>query len=124
MVRLRLALLAASTWQACEAFDSCPTTDEEIIVKIAIDRLARIDPTSIVMSLVAPNRQACCDNLRIAFCDRVSFYRDDEAFTRAIDGHTNVIGLDAEEAMALALRRNQLRYPNLKLSTRVDHHYR
>ena len=58
------------------------------------------------MSMVAPDRRVCCDDVRGAFCDRVSFFRDWVAFARATDGRADVIGLDAEEAMALAIRRN------------------
>ncbi len=94
---------------------NCPMTGEEIEVGIVIDRVDRIEPTGIVMSMVAPERQACRDDLRGAFCNRVSFFRDRNAFARATDGRADVAALDVEEALSLACRRNRLRYPDLVL---------
>ena len=94
---------------------NCPITGEEIEVAIVIDRVDRVEPTGIVMSMVAPERQACRDDLRGAFCNRVSFFRDRNVFARATDGRADVAALDVEEALSLACRRNRLRYPDLVL---------
>ena len=94
----------------------CPVTEESIVIQIAIDRLAHVSPEAVVMSMVAPDREACCGDLRGAFCNRVSFFADAEAFARATAGLADVIALNAEEAMGLALRRNRLRYPDLELA--------
>ncbi len=73
--------------KVAELSTRCPVGGDGIEVRIAIDRLEYVRPAAIVMSIVAP------------------------------DGRTDVIGLDVEEAMTLALRRNQLRYPDLEFPT-------
>jgi len=69
-----------------------------------------------VVSIVTPDTKACCDNLRKAFCDHVSLFRDEQSFKAWSKGRRDVGYVTLAEAQVFARQRNALRYPDLDLS--------
>jgi len=60
----------------------CAISQKELIVELAPRELQVADPSDCVMSIVAPDHDACCSNLRKAFCDRVNLFVDRAAFAQ------------------------------------------
>jgi alkylmercury lyase len=89
----------------------CPVSQNELIVELAPRALPVAEPSDCVMSIVAPNREACCSNLRSAFCDRVNLFVDRAAFAQWSFGRDDTDWVPLAEAQLLARRRNELRYP-------------
>jgi len=58
----------------------CPKTGKEIVVAIDPTKGVGCELVRPVMSIVAPGKTACCENLRGAFCDHVNFFVDEIAF--------------------------------------------
>lgn len=94
----------------------CPILQKELIVELAPGRLRVAEPTDCVMSIMAPDREACCSNLRRAFCDRVNLFVDRAAFAQWSSGNNNSDWITLAEAQLLARRRNELRYPAVALA--------
>lgn len=88
----------------------CLKTDTEIAV--AIDPIKGVTCESFrpVMSIVAPGKAACCENLRGAFCNHVNFFVDEIAFRDWSGGRTDVNCVSLDVAYGLARQRNQYRY--------------
>jgi hypothetical protein len=62
------------------------------------------------MSIGAPDRAACCDNLRGAFCNHVNFFVDETAFRDWAADRSGVASVSLPEAHDLARRRNHHRH--------------
>jgi len=88
----------------------CPTTDIKIEIDLDPARIIRVNPAQPVMSLVAPDGDACCEDLRGAFCNHVNFFADENAFASWASERTDVTWISTERAHSLAMQRNQLRY--------------
>lgn len=52
----------------------CPTTGVTVRVTVAPDGIHLLDPTEAVVSLLVPDTEAACCDVRSAFCDRVSYF--------------------------------------------------
>ena len=91
----------------------CPTTGDSIEVELAPDAVVSCRPSEPVMSIVVPDRAACSDNLRGAFCNHVNFFVDETAFHEWVAGHIDVGHISIEEAHGLAKERNAYRYGEL-----------
>jgi alkylmercury lyase len=94
----------------------CPISQKELIVELAPGQLRMAEPTDCVMSITAPDREACCSNLRRAFCDLVNLFVDRAAFAQWSFGSNNSDWVPLAEAQLLARRRNELRYPAVALA--------
>ena len=68
------------------------------------------------MSILAPDRAACCANLRAAFCDRVNLFRDRQTFAAWSQDRAGSGCVSLSEAQLLARQRNAARYPDVKLA--------
>ncbi len=88
----------------------CPTTERQIKIELTPTAIASTDPSKPVMSIVAPDRDACCANLRGAFCDHVNFFADEDTFRQWAGNRTDVIGVSLDEAQELAHLRNHYTY--------------
>ncbi len=93
----------------------CPASGATFIVELEPGKLGAAHPPGSVMSVIAPDRAACCADLRRSFCDHISLFRDREAFAAWSRGRTDVECLTLEEAQLLACQRNALRYPDIEL---------
>jgi hypothetical protein len=69
-----------------------------------------------VMSILAPDRNACCADLRTAFCDRVNLFRDRQAFAAWSRDRAGASCVSLGEAQLLARQRNAARYPDVELA--------
>ena len=92
----------------CET--TCPTTQQRIVIELSPSGITSSHPAFPVMSIVAPSRDACCDNLRGAFCDHVNFFADETAYQEWAADKTDVTSVSLNEAHKLAHLRNQFRY--------------
>ena len=54
----------------------CPTTGETIEIEMTPAAIVSSRPSAPVMSIVAPDREACRDDLRGAFCNHVNLFVD------------------------------------------------
>lgn len=90
---------------------TCPATRREIRISIRSEGANAVSPARPVMSIAAPDKAACCNDLRGAFCDHVNFFADETAFERWNKGGGACVTLD--DAFALAMRRNAARFPDI-----------
>lgn len=88
----------------------CPITGSKIEIDLTRERIIRVNPAQPVMSLVAPESEACCDDLRGAFCNHVNFFSDQVVFATWAAEKTDVTSVSVERAHSLAMQRNRLRY--------------
>ncbi len=58
----------------------CPESGAKLTVELAPGQLRSAPPSGCVMSIVAPDSDACCVNLRSAFCDHVNLFKDEAQF--------------------------------------------
>ena len=72
------------------------------------------------MSVVAPDAEACRDNLRGAFCSQVNLFDSAESFALWAKAHSGVAYVPLAEAFELARTRNSERYPDIDLRARVN----
>jgi alkylmercury lyase len=89
----------------------CPGSGDELMLALLPGALAEPHPADAVMSIIAPDRQACCASLRHGFCDHVSLFRDAAAFAAWAQGRAGMDCVSLAEAQRLARVRNRLRYP-------------
>ena len=88
----------------------CPKMGMEIVVAIDPAKGVGCELLRPVMSIVAPSKTACCENLRGAFCNHVNFFVDEITFRGWSDSGTDVDCVSLEVAYGLARQRNQYRY--------------
>lgn len=88
----------------------CPGTGATIEIVQTPTAIASSQPASPVMSIVAPDKESCCENLRGAFCDHVNFFADEAAFRDWAGDRPDVAAVSLEEAHELARQRNRYRY--------------
>ena len=93
----------------------CPSSGAELTVELSPGGVRAARPKDSVMSIVGPDRQACCDNLRKAFCDKVNLFQDEPTFTAWSRGRKDMGCVTLEEAQLFARQRNALRYPDIQL---------
>lgn len=88
----------------------CPATGETIELEMTPGAIVSSQPSEPVMSIIAPDSAACCENLRGAFCNHVNFFVDERAFRDWAADRSDVAHVSLEEAHELALQRNRYRY--------------
>lgn len=88
----------------------CPTTDLQIEIGLDSSSVSWSQPVNPIMSIVAPDKVSCCENLRSAFCNHVNFFIDETVCGAWIDGRQEIGHVSLEEAHGLALLRNFYRY--------------
>lgn len=88
----------------------CPTTDARIEIALNPDAVSWSKPADPVMSIVAPDKESCCENLRGAFCNHVNFFVDENAFRAWAAGRPEVGHVSLKAAHGLAQQRNLYRY--------------
>ena len=88
----------------------CPATGETIEIEMTLRTIVSSRPSEPVMSIIAPDSAACCENLRGAFCNHVNLFIDDRAFRDWATDRLDVAFVSLEEAHELALQRNRYRY--------------
>lgn len=92
---------------------TCPQTKSKIEVTLSDQTVLSASPTAPVMSLVATTGEECCDDIRSAFCNHVNLFRDQLAFDTWSKGKGGTIAVPLKEAFAMALQRNDWRYPDI-----------
>lgn len=88
----------------------CPTTETEIEIALGPTYIVSSQPSEPVMSIVAPDRAACCDTLKGAFCDHVNFFVDEYAFRDWAADRSDVASVSLQDAHDLARESNQHRH--------------
>ncbi|MEH2476532.1 alkylmercury lyase [Nitrobacteraceae bacterium AZCC 2161] len=94
----------------------CPISQKELLVELTPGELRVAEPSDCVMSIVAPDHEECCSDLRKAFCDRVNLFADRAAVAQWSFGRDGTDWIPLAEAQLLARRRNELRYPAVALA--------
>ena len=92
---------------------TCPQTKSKIEVTLSDQTVLSASPTAPVMSLVATTGEECCDDIRSAFCNHANLFRDQLAFDTWSKGKEGAIAVPLKEAFAMALQRNDWRYPDV-----------
>lgn len=93
----------------------CPGSGTQLTVELAPGQLRSTPPSGCVMSIVAPDSDACCVNLRSAFCDHVNLFKDERTFTAWSQARQEA-HVTLPEAQIFARQRNPVRYPDVDLS--------
>ncbi len=93
----------------------CPGSGAELTVDLAPRKLSSVSPSGCVMSIVAPDSDACRINLRSAFCDHVNLFKDEQTFTAWSQARQDVTCVTLPEAQIFAVQRNAVRYPTVDL---------
>ncbi len=88
----------------------CPATGEEIELEMTPEAIVSSRPSGPVMSIIAPDSAACCENLRGAFCNHINLFANERAFLDWAAGRADVAHVPLEEAHELAFQRNRIRY--------------
>jgi alkylmercury lyase len=96
--------------KSATASTRCPATGMTIEIEMTPGEIISSRPSKPVMSIVAPDSAACCENLRSAFCNHINLFVDDRAFRDWAVDRTDVAYVSLEEAHELALQRNRYRY--------------
>lgn len=94
---------------------ACPQTGREIEIRVDGTHLTAISPDQPVMSLAKTDTEACCKDLRGAFCDQVNMFASQEAFDHWSSNRAEAISVSLPQAAELAQQRNSWRYPDLEL---------
>ena len=92
----------------------CAASGDQIEVHLDHNRIRRRSPEGIVMSIVGPDRQACRENLRGAFCQHVLLFRNENAFRDWSAERADVAFVSLDEAHGMGRERNAARYPDVK----------
>lgn len=98
----------------------CPQTGRPIELEISPEGVRWSKPRNAVMSMVDPDPAACRDNIRQAFCDKVSLFADATAYqnwSKQKDEKSSFV--DMNKAFELALERNKYRYTESKKNPRL-----
>jgi len=93
----------------------CLGSGVELTVELTPDGVREAPSSDCVMSIVAPDSEACCTDLRKAFCDHVNLFRDEQAFRVWSRGRRGIGCVAIQEAQHFARRRNALLYPDAGL---------
>ncbi len=93
----------------------CPASGAELTVDLSPGEVRAARPSDAVMSIVGPDRQACCNNLRKAFCDKVNLFQSLQAFMAWSRRQEDMGCVTLGEAQHFARQRNALRYPDVQL---------
>ena len=96
----------------------CPASGAELTVELSPGEVCAARPSGTVMSIIGPDREACCANLRNAFCDKVNLFRDAPTFAGWAGEREDVGCVTLSEAQEFARHRNALRYPDVDLTER------
>jgi len=94
----------------------CPGSGIEITVELAPGKVRSASAPDCVMSIVGPDSDACCDDLRKAFCDHVNLFKDEQTFIASSQARQDAESVTLHEAQLFARRRNALRYPDVELN--------
>lgn len=94
---------------------TCPATGRELKISIYPDSAMPVTPPNPVMSIIAPDHKACCSDLRGAFCNHVNFFSDQSAYSQWNKGSNAGDAVSLDDAFALAMRRNDARFPDVNI---------
>lgn len=94
----------------------CPATEQIIELQLSPGRIIDAAPASAVMSILDPDHDACCDNLRGAFCDHVNMFASEDGFAQWANARGNAACVSLETAMMLARQRNRFRFPDISFA--------
>ena len=94
----------------------CPTSALSIRVELSPERIISSSMEGVVMSVVNPDMDACCDDLRASLCNHVNFFASDGAFKEWAKGKTEYEYVTLERAFDMAKASNQNRYPDIDLA--------
>src|SRR5260370_23097371 len=95
----------------------CPGSGAKLTVDLEPGSVRAVQPAGCVMSIVAPDAEACCSDLRKAFCDHVSLFGDERAFGAWSRGRPDMGYLTIQEAQLFARQRNALQYRDVRLTS-------
>jgi len=95
---------------------ACPSTGQTIEVTINPDGVKSATPPQPVMSIIAPDTDACCSDLRGAFCSQINLFANRAAFSSWSKRGDADDCVCLDDAFALAMRRNEARFPDISLS--------
>jgi alkylmercury lyase len=88
-----------------------PGSGVEITVELAPGRVRSASPSGCVMSIVTPDSDACCVNLRKAFCDHVNLFKDEQTFMAWSQGRQDVGNVTLQVAQLFARQRTRCGIP-------------
>ncbi len=106
--------LPALIGSAATLHTACPQTGREIEIRVDGTHLTAISPDQPVMSLAKTDTEACCQDLRGAFCDRVNMFASQAAFDHWSSTRPDAISVSLPQAFELAQQRNSWRYPEIE----------
>jgi len=110
------------SWQTGDLDDALPDSAAELVVELAPTEVRAARPFDCVMSIVAPDSKACCDNLRTAFCDHVNLFKDEQAFATWSRGRRDVGCVTLQEAQLFARRRKCVALSDVDFSSLSPRH--
>jgi len=99
---------------------ACPETGEKIEVYLSGQTVLSASPGAPVMSLVATTAEECGHDIRAVFCNHVNLFRDQLAFDEWSKGKAGTIAIPLKQAFAMALQRNEWRYPDIDWKAPVN----
>jgi alkylmercury lyase len=95
---------------------ACPSTGQTIEVTVSPDGVKSAMPPQPVMSIIAPDTDACCSDLRGAFCNQINLFADRAAFSSWSKRGDADDCISLDDAFTLAIRRNEARFPDVSLA--------
>lgn len=109
--------LAEATGKEATIATRCPATGAEIRVDLSPTGIIGATPEEPVMSLINPDIDACCNDLRGAFCNHVNFFASEAAFGDWAEDKPEYAPVTLQAAHAMAQKRNRQRYPDIDLAS-------
>jgi len=96
--------------QTAQVSSRCPVTDGVISLEVSPRGISRLTPTGASVSMVVPDTQLGCCNVRGSFCSRVHFLSSPKAAATWISRHPEAIMVSVEDAWQLgaAIARRRL----------------
>ena len=85
---------------ALDVASRCPTTGQEITLRVAPDGVISVEPANVVVSILEPNRPFDADVIA-SFCHYVHFFVDAEAGENWTSEHPGTFLISLEEAFEL-----------------------
>ena len=92
---------------------SCPVTRETIQLRVSPNDIEIVEPADMVMSFPGVERMELGEDVVTNFCNFVHFFRSPDAANHWLEKHPGHLILSADDAFALARKKNALRYGEL-----------
>lgn len=91
----------------------CATTQSRIRLRLAQNRIEKVEPDNVMISFMAPDATRVKENLVNHFCCLVHFFKSEDAGRLWTERHPGTFLLPLEQAHTLGRKINAIQYPKV-----------